>query len=67
LLPVIDADLDHVKRLEQILASQPSDSDISFKEALSDGIGLLTKAYQIRLEAAQELRNDKNRGLKIHK
>lgn len=45
LLPVMDAKMDHVKRLEQILESTPPPSDKVFTETIADGIGLLKKAY----------------------
>ena len=52
---MIDADPEHVRRLEWILDGLPSDFDLNFKETLNDGIHHLTKAFEIKEEAAQIL------------
>lgn len=55
LLPVIDANLSHWRRLEQISMSFPNEDDFEFQEVLQDGLTRLQIAYQIRQEAAQQL------------
>ena len=52
---MIDAKPAHVRRLEWILDGLPADFDINFKETLYDGIHHLTRAYEIKEEAAQIL------------
>ena len=52
---MIDANPVHVRRLKRLLDGLPSDFDIGFKETLHDGIHHLTKAYEIKQEAAQIL------------
>lgn len=53
LLPAIDGDLSHVRRLEQILMDFPNEEDFNFQEVLLDGICRLNTAHQIRQEAAK--------------
>ena len=50
---MIDANPEHVRHLEWILDELPPDFDMHFKETLYDGIHHLTRAYEIKQEAAQ--------------
>ena len=52
---MIDANPAHIRRLEWLLDGLPADFDLHFKETLHDGIHHLSKAFQIKQEAAQIL------------
>ena len=52
---MIDANPEHIRRLEAMLDVLPADFDLHFKETLYDGIHHLTQAYEIKQEAAQLL------------
>lgn len=59
LLPVMDSKINGVKRLQRILKDTTPSTDKAFIETLTDGIDLLKKASQIRLQAAADLEQKK--------